>query len=283
MARGARLRRLRREHRHRRPGDDPLGGQEPRLRRRLHRRRRTWPRCSAALKAGGATAGRCAGAWPPAPTPAPPPTTRRSPPGSRGQVGEAWPARKSIAGAAEADHALWREPAPGGGALRLPDTRARASPPRASCRARSSATTTSTTPTRPWSWSPSSTRPPAAAVAIIKHANPCGVALGADLKSAYERALQCDPVSAFGGIVAVNRRLDAAAARGDRQDLHRGGDRAGGRRGRHRASSPRRKNLRLLLTGALPDPPRHGRDLQVGGRRLPGAGARRRRGSPPPT
>jgi len=46
-----------------------------------------------------------------------------------------------------------------------------------------------------------------AAVAIIKHANPCGVALGADLKTAYARALQCDPVSAFGGIVAVNRLL----------------------------------------------------------------------------
>ena len=39
------------------------------------------------------------------------------------------------------------------------------------------------------------------------------MALGDDLKSAYERALQCDPVSAFGGIVAVNRRLDRAAAR----------------------------------------------------------------------
>ena len=52
-----------------------------------------------------------------------------------------------------------------------------------------------------------------AACAIIKHANPCGVALGADLKEAFERALQCDPVSAYGGIVALNRRLDRAAAR----------------------------------------------------------------------
>src|SRR5271155_5836378 len=51
-----------------------------------------------------------------------------------------------------------------------------------------------------------------AAVAIIKHANPCGVALGEDLRSAYLRALECDPVSAFGGIVALNRKLDAAAA-----------------------------------------------------------------------
>src|SRR5690606_29734107 len=52
----------------------------------------------------------------------------------------------------------------------------------------------------------------AAAVAIIKHANPCGVAEGADLREAYLRALACDPVSAFGGIVARNRLLDADAA-----------------------------------------------------------------------
>ncbi len=51
------------------------------------------------------------------------------------------------------------------------------------------------------------------AVAIIKHANPCGVALGATALEAYEKALACDPVSAFGGVVALNRRLDAEAAR----------------------------------------------------------------------
>ena len=51
-----------------------------------------------------------------------------------------------------------------------------------------------------------------AAVAIIKHANPCGVATGETLRQAYEKALRCDPVSAFGGIVAVNRLLDAEAA-----------------------------------------------------------------------
>ena len=44
------------------------------------------------------------------------------------------------------------------------------------------------------------------AVAIIKHANPCGVALGADILDAYGRALRCDPVSAFGGIMAFNRK-----------------------------------------------------------------------------
>ena len=50
------------------------------------------------------------------------------------------------------------------------------------------------------------------AVVIVKHANPCGVALGDDLASAYRRALSSDPVSAFGGIVAVNRPLDGATA-----------------------------------------------------------------------
>ena len=50
------------------------------------------------------------------------------------------------------------------------------------------------------------------ACVIVKHANPCGVATGADLKTAYELALRCDPVSAFGGILAFNRALDRATA-----------------------------------------------------------------------
>jgi phosphoribosylaminoimidazolecarboxamide formyltransferase/IMP cyclohydrolase len=50
------------------------------------------------------------------------------------------------------------------------------------------------------------------ACVIIKHANPCGVAVGRTALEAYERAFACDPVSAFGGIIAVNRRLDRAAA-----------------------------------------------------------------------
>ena len=93
----------------------------------------------------------------------------------------------------------------------------------------------------------------AAAVAIIKHANPCGVAIGADVKTAYERALQCDPVSAFGGIVALNRRLDAAAAEEILKILTEvvvapdADDDA-------IAMFAKKKNIRLLLTGGLPDP-----------------------------
>src|SRR5690606_34364829 len=52
-----------------------------------------------------------------------------------------------------------------------------------------------------------------AAVVIVKHANPCGVATGTTLQEAYAKALRCDPVSAFGGIVAMNRPLDEEAAR----------------------------------------------------------------------
>jgi phosphoribosylaminoimidazolecarboxamide formyltransferase/IMP cyclohydrolase len=57
------------------------------------------------------------------------------------------------------------------------------------------------------------------ACVIVKHANPCGVALGSDLLTAYERAYSTDPESAFGGIIAVNRELDAATAQAivDRQ------------------------------------------------------------------
>ncbi len=51
-----------------------------------------------------------------------------------------------------------------------------------------------------------------AAIAIIKHANPCGVATAASLRQAYEKAYACDTVSAFGGIVAMNRELDGEAA-----------------------------------------------------------------------
>ena len=93
----------------------------------------------------------------------------------------------------------------------------------------------------------------APAVAIIKHANPCGVAVGASFAEAYRKALMCDPVSAFGGIIALNGTLDAEAALAmaeifteviiapdatpEAQDI-----------------IAKKKNLRLLLAGSLPDP-----------------------------
>jgi phosphoribosylaminoimidazolecarboxamide formyltransferase / IMP cyclohydrolase len=99
-----------------------------------------------------------------------------------------------------------------------------------------------------------------AAVAIIKHANPCGVAMAASLAEAYRLALRSDPVSAFGGIVALNRRMDAEAAAeivktftevivapdADEVALE---------------IIAAKKNLRLLLTGGLADPRR--KDLAI--------------------
>jgi phosphoribosylaminoimidazolecarboxamide formyltransferase/IMP cyclohydrolase len=92
-----------------------------------------------------------------------------------------------------------------------------------------------------------------AAVAIIKHANPCGVAAAHSLTQAFEAALACDPVSAFGGIIALNRELDAQAARAiagifseviiapsiSEEAL---------------AVLAAKKNLRVLVTGSLADP-----------------------------
>ncbi len=93
----------------------------------------------------------------------------------------------------------------------------------------------------------------APAVAIIKHANPCGVAIGATLSEAYERAFACDPVSAFGGVVAVNRKLDAEAAR-KIVEVFTEVIIAPGADDEAIEIVAARKNLRLLLAGGLPDP-----------------------------
>ena len=61
---------------------------------------------------------------------------------------------------------------------------------------------------------------------IVKHANPCGVALGADAAAAYAHAFATDPTSAFGGIIAFNVPVDGAAAERVEQAVRRGADRA---------------------------------------------------------
>jgi phosphoribosylaminoimidazolecarboxamide formyltransferase/IMP cyclohydrolase len=92
-----------------------------------------------------------------------------------------------------------------------------------------------------------------AAVVIVKHANPCGVAEAADLATAFGRALACDRVSAYGGIIAANRPLDAAAATAMAKIFSEvviapdASDEA-------KAIFAAKKNLRLLLTGGVPDP-----------------------------
>ena len=71
------------------------------------------------------------------------------------------------------------------------------------------------------------------AAALIKHTNPCGVATGRDAADAYVRARDADPVSAFGGIVALNRPIDAEAARAILLDPYRCRDCPRGRGARH--------------------------------------------------
>ncbi|HEX6977950.1 MAG TPA: bifunctional phosphoribosylaminoimidazolecarboxamide formyltransferase/IMP cyclohydrolase [Alphaproteobacteria bacterium] len=93
----------------------------------------------------------------------------------------------------------------------------------------------------------------APAVAIIKHANPCGVAIGRSPHEAYLKAYACDPVSAFGGIVALNRPLDGATAAEIAKIfveviIAPDADESA------RRIIAEKKNLRLLLTGGVPDP-----------------------------
>ena len=100
------------------------------------------------------------------------------------------------------------------------------------------------------------------AVVIVKHANPCGVAQADSLLGAWQAALACDDVSAFGGIVATNVALDGPTAEAicaifTEVVVAPGADEAA------RAAFARKKNLRLLLTGDLPDPRRPGQTMAV--------------------
>src|SRR6202000_1940817 len=92
-----------------------------------------------------------------------------------------------------------------------------------------------------------------AACVIVKHANPCGVAEGPDLATAYRRALACDSTSAYGATIALNGTLDAATAKavtGIFTEVIIAPDATEDAI----AIVAKRRNLRLLLTGGLPDP-----------------------------
>lgn len=95
------------------------------------------------------------------------------------------------------------------------------------------------------------------AVVIVKHANPCGVAQSGSLLAAWEAALACDSVSAFGGIVAVNCELDGATAEAI-AGIFTEVVIAPTVSAEARAVFAKKKNLRLLESGALPDPRRGG-------------------------
>ena len=98
-------------------------------------------------------------------------------------------------------------------------------------------------------------------IVIIKHANPCGVASAATTAQAWDLALACDPTSAFGGVVALNRTLDEITATKiaaifteviiapDATDAAK-------------SILAKKKNLRLLLTGGVPDPSAPGQNFK---------------------
>jgi phosphoribosylaminoimidazolecarboxamide formyltransferase/IMP cyclohydrolase len=98
-------------------------------------------------------------------------------------------------------------------------------------------------------------------IVIVKHANPCGVASADSMAAAWDLALRCDPVSAFGGIIAANRPLDAAAAERisaifTEVVVAPDADEEA------KAIFARKKNLRLLLTGGLPEAAAPGRIIR---------------------
>jgi len=99
------------------------------------------------------------------------------------------------------------------------------------------------------------------ACAIIKHANPCGVALGTDCLDAYTKALICDPVSAFGGIIALNRSIDGPTA-AKITELFTEVVIAPGADDAAKAEFAKKKNLRLLITDGLPTPSATGRAVR---------------------
>ncbi len=99
-------------------------------------------------------------------------------------------------------------------------------------------------------------------VVIVKHANPCGVATADTLIEAYQAALACDSVSAFGGIIAVNRPLDGPTAEAI-SGIFTEVVAAPSADADARAVFAKKKNLRLLLTGELPDPARPGLTMKT--------------------
>ena len=100
------------------------------------------------------------------------------------------------------------------------------------------------------------------ACAIIKHANPCGVAVAETLATAFKRALACDPVSAFGGIIAVNRPLDLATVDAIGK-LFVEVIIAPGIKPEARAALAQKQNLRVLDAGEMPDPAAPGTILRA--------------------
>ncbi len=247
---GRRLRDGHREHRHRRAGDDPLGGQEPRLCGRLHPDRR--PGRGAGRHGVGRRNRPCA-----AQAPGGPRYARTAEYDSAisswfaAELEDTTPRIKAIAGELAQTMRYGENPHQAAAFYRFPNPRVGVATARQLQGKELSYNNINDTDAAFELIAEFADAGPACA--IIKHANPCGVATGATMREAYERALACDPTSAFGGIVALNGRLDAATAEevlkiftevviapdADEDAI---------------ALFRKKKNVRLLTTGGLPDP-----------------------------
>ena len=223
-------------------------------------------------------AGAAQASSPPRPMRAPPPTTRRSPTGSRSELGDPAPDYRAFGGQLGRSAALRREPAPGGGVLshagaaRRRRHRAAAAGQAALLQQhqrhrrglRMRRRVRSRRAPRP---APSSSTP-------IRAASP----KAPSLLEAYRKALR---LRSGLGLRRHRRAQPHARRRGGARhhgDLHRGHHRARRDRGGDRASSAAKKNLRLLLAGGLPDPRAAGLTVKIGRRRPAGAVARQRGG-----
>ena len=152
------------------------------------------------------------GAWPPKPSRGRPLTTRPLQPGFPRATGETPPSSIFLVGQASPIASLWREPASDRRSLRDPRARGGPSLVRAEQVQGKELSYNNLTDADAAFELISEFPAGQPAIAIVKHANPCGAATGKLGAEAYRKALACDPVSAFGGIVALNQALDEEAA-----------------------------------------------------------------------
>ena len=174
--------------------------------------RRATPTCSTAVRGGRLHPRAAPAPWPPRRSRTPRPTTSRSPPGWAAcsptpPTATGFPAWVGATWERADRAALRREPAPARGAL--PAHRRRRPGQAEQLHGKEMSYNNYVDADAAWRAAYDHAEP---AVAIIKHANPCGIAVGADVAEAHRKAHACDPVSAFGGVIAANRPVTAAMA-----------------------------------------------------------------------
>ena len=238
-------RRVRRADRHRRPVDGAGRGQEPPVGRHRHLARRRTTTCWPPSPRAGSPSSSASG-WPPRPSRTPRRTTSPSPPGwarcSAPPEGEScFPEFGGATFTKVADLRYGENPHQAA-ALYADGTGGLAAAEQLLGKEMSYNNYVDTDAARRAAWDFDEP-----AVAIIKHANPCGIAVGADIAEAHRRAHECDPVSAFGGVIATNRPVSRGDGRAGGRGVHRGDRRAGVRRRRRRGAPGAGRTSAILV------------------------------------